>query len=154
MTAMTLALAVTTLTVAGLLVGVEFSVAVFVNPIFDRLPDNNGLAARADGGRVLGRVMPFWYMASLLLTILLAVSHRHDAGVGFLGVGAALFVVSVVMSVAVLVPINNRAKTWTPEQAPEDWREQQNRWDSYHFARVGLIVAAFVLIAIGVLQGP
>jgi uncharacterized membrane protein len=150
---MTLALAVLTLTVAGLMIGVEFSVAVFVNPIFDRLPGNAGLAGRADGGRVLGRIMPFWYVASLVLTVALIVVHRHDAGVTALIIGAALFVVSVVLSVALLVPINNRAKNWTPDRAPADWREQHARWERYHYVRVAVIVAAFVLVAVGALQG-
>lgn len=149
---MDLALAVATLTVAGLMVGVEFSVAVFVNPIFDRLPGNGGLAGRADGGRVLGRIMPFWYVASLILTLALAVVHRDDPGVGLLVGGAALFVLSIVMSVALLVPINNRSKHWTPEQAPDNWREQHARWDRYHYLRVAVIVAAFVLVAAGALQ--
>ncbi|MGW4948382.1 anthrone oxygenase family protein [Actinoplanes sp. NPDC004185] len=149
---MNLVLAVAALTVAGVMVGVEFSVAVFVNPIFDRLPGNSGLAGRADGGRVLGRVMPVWYSASLILTIVLAVIHRHDPGVGALIGGAALFVLSIVMSIAVLVPINNRAKNWTPERAPDNWREQQARWDRYHYARVAVIVTALVLVTIGVIQ--
>src|SRR6195952_4750304 len=49
------------------MVGVEFAVAVFVNPIFDRLPGEAGLAARSDGGRGLGRGMPFWYSGSIVL---------------------------------------------------------------------------------------
>ena len=150
---MTLALAVAALTVAGVMVGVEFSVAVFVNPIFDRLPGNGGLAGRADGGRVLGRVMPVWYMVSLTLTVVLAVTHHRDPGVSALVSGAALFVLSIVMSIAVLVPINNRAKNWTPESAPDNWREQQARWDRYHYARVAVIITAFVLVAIGVVRG-
>ncbi|GAA3919240.1 DUF1772 domain-containing protein [Actinoplanes auranticolor] len=149
---MTLALAVAALTVVGVMVGGEFCVAVFVNPILDRLPGDAGLAGRADGGRVLGRAMPFWYVASLVLTVALAVTHRHDPGIGALVGGAALFVLSIVMSLAVLVPINNRAKTWTPDRAPDNWREQQARWDRYHYARVGVIITAFALVAVGVIQ--
>ena len=51
------------------------------------------------------------------------------------------------MSVALLVPINNRSKAWTPETAPADWREQRGRWDRLHVVRVMLIVAAFTLVA-------
>jgi anthrone oxygenase-like protein len=58
---------------------------------------------------------------------------------------AALLVVSVVMSVTVLVPINNRITTWTADDHPADWREQAQRWDRWHYARVAIIVAAFVL---------
>ena len=42
-------LAVITGTVVGVMVGVEFAVAVFVNPILLRLPAGSSLEARADG---------------------------------------------------------------------------------------------------------
>jgi hypothetical protein len=53
--------------------------------------------------------------------------------------------VSVVMSVTLLVPINNRVAAWTADHHPADWREQQKRWDRLHYARVAIIVAGFVL---------
>ena len=58
---------------------------------------------------------------------------------------AALLAVSVVMSIALLVPINNRSASWTADQHPADWREQQQRWDRLHYARVAIIIVAFVL---------
>jgi anthrone oxygenase-like protein len=141
------ALAIITTTVVGTMVGVEFAVAVFVNPIFLRLPAGAALQARADGGRVLGRVMPFWYVGSLVLIAGLAAATwgRPGAGAGAAVAAAALLAVSVVMSVALLVPINNRSVTWTADDHPDDYREQQQRWDRLHYARVAIIVAGFVL---------
>jgi hypothetical protein len=141
------ALAIVTTTVVGTMVGVEFAVAVFVNPIFLRLPAGAALQARADGGRVLGRVMPFWYVGSLVLTAGLAAATwgRSAADAGAATAAAALLAVSVVMSVALLVPINNRSITWTASDHPDDYREQQQRWDRLHYVRVAIIVAAFVL---------
>jgi hypothetical protein len=143
-------LAIVATTVVGTMVGVEFAVAVFVNPIFLRLPAGAALQARADGGRVLGRVMPFWYVGSLLLTAGLAAATwgRSAAGAGAATAAAALLAVSVVMSVALLVPINNRSVTWTASDHPDDYREQQQRWDRLHSVRVAIIVAAFVLTAV------
>ena len=138
-------LAVITGTVVGVMVGVEFAVAVFVNPILLRLPAGPSLEARADGGRVLGRVMPFWYLGSLLLTAWLAAA-KWGGPAGDAAVAAAgLLIVSVIMSVTLLVPINNRIITWTADNHPADWREQHQRWDRWHYARVAIIVAAFVL---------
>ncbi len=138
-------LAVITATVVGVMVGVEFAVAVFVNPLLLRLPAGPSLEARADGGRVLGRVMPFWYIGSLLLTAWLAAA-KWGGPAGDAAVAAAAFlVVSVVMSVTLLVPLNNRSVTWTADHHPADWREQHRRWDRLHYARVAVIVAGFVL---------
>ena len=139
------ALAVITATVVGVMVGVEFAVAVFVNPMLLRLPAGPALEARAAGARVGGRVMPFWYVASLLLTAWLAAAKWGGLAGGAAVAAAALLVVSVVMSVTLLVPINNRIATWTADRHPADWREQQQRWDWLHYARVAVIVAGFVL---------
>ncbi len=141
-------LAVVTGTVIGVMVGVEFAVAVVTAPILRRLPVGSWIEASADGRRLLGRVMPFWYIGSLLLTAwLAAVKWGGPAGSAAVA-AAALFVVSAVMSVTVLVPINNRAATWTADNHPADWREQDQRWYRWHYARVAVIAAAFVLVLI------
>lgn len=140
-------ISVVTLVVVGMLVGVEFAVAVFVNPIFDRLPHNGGLAARTDGARVLGRVMPFWYIGSLVLAVATALVVGGSGSWLWL-VGAGLLVISVALSVALLVPINNRVRKWSGSDFPADWREQVGRWDRLHYLRVAVITAGFVLMAV------
>ncbi|MCK9792772.1 DUF1772 domain-containing protein [Isoptericola sp. 4D.3] len=132
--------------VVGLMVGVELSVAFVMNPIFDGLPENAGISARSHGGRMLGRVMPFWYIGSMLLVAGAALVSTGTAALAWAAV--ALLLVSVIMSVALLVPINDRGKTWTPETAPADWREQLARWDRLHLVRLAVIVAAFVLVTV------
>lgn len=141
------ALEVFTTVVVGLMVGVEFSVAFVVNPILDALPGDSDQLGRAHGGRMLGAVMPFWYTGSLVLVAVWAVAGWGHHGTGLVVTAAALLIVSVIMSVLLLVPINNRGRTWTPENRPEDWKEQMNRWDRYHYARVAVIIAAFALLA-------
>jgi uncharacterized membrane protein len=147
------ALAVITATVVGTMVGVEFAVAVFVNPILLRLPAGPSLEARADGARVLGRVMPFWYFGSLILTAGVAAATWDGPAAGAAIAAAALLAVSIVMSIALLVPINSRSAAWTADDHPGDWREQQRRWDRLHYARVAIIVAAFVLTLVAATSG-
>jgi uncharacterized membrane protein len=141
------ALEVFTTVVVGLMVGVEFSVAFVLNRIFNALPGDSGQLGRAHGGRMLGAVMPFWYIGSLVLAAVWAIAGWHHHGTGLVVTAAALLIVSVVMSVLLLVPINNQSKTWTPENRPADWKEQSNRWDRYHYVRVAVIIAAFALLA-------
>ncbi|MER7585394.1 DUF1772 domain-containing protein [Kitasatospora sp. NPDC097691] len=141
------ALKVLTTVVVGVMVGVEFSVAFVINRILDALPDDSGQLGRAHGGRMLGAVMPFWYIGSLVLAAVWAVAGWHGHGAGLVVIAAALLILSVIMSILLLVPINNRGRTWTPENRPEDWKEQMNRWDRYHYVRVAVIVAAFALLA-------
>ncbi|MFC9002200.1 anthrone oxygenase family protein [Streptomyces microflavus] len=140
------ALEVFTTVVVGVMVGVEFSVAFFVNPILDGLPGDSGLRGRTHGARLLGAVMPFWYIGSLVLVAVWAVAGWHHHGAGLVVIAAALLLLSVAMSVLLLVPINNRVKTWTADGLPADWKQQMNRWDRFHYVRVAVIIAAFALL--------
>jgi uncharacterized membrane protein len=144
-------LGVVTVVAVGLMVGVELAVAVFVNPLFDRLPGDAGLAARSDGARVLGRAMPVWYAGSVVLAALWVVLAWGGPAVLPVGLAAALLVVAVVASITLLVPINDRVKTWSAGDAPADWRAQVGRWDRLHHARVALLVIAFAFVAVGLL---
>ncbi|UUU19196.1 DUF1772 domain-containing protein [Streptomyces sp. DSM 40750] len=140
------ALEVFTTVVVGLMVGVEFSVAFVMNPIFNALPEDSNQLAHSHGGRMLGAVMPFWYIGSLALVAVWAVAGWHHHGTGLVVTAGALLIVSVIMSILLLVPINNRGKTWTPENRPEDWKEQMHRWERFHYVRVAVIIAAFTLL--------
>ncbi|MEU4107185.1 DUF1772 domain-containing protein [Streptomyces sp. NPDC048208] len=140
------ALEVCTTVVVGVMVGVEFSVAFVINRILDALPGDSGQLGRAHGGRMLGAVMPVWYIGSLALVAVWAVAGRHHPGTGLVITAGVLLMLSVIMSILLLVPINNRSKTWTPENRPADWKQQMNRWDRFHYVRVAVLVAAFALL--------
>ncbi|MGW4271706.1 anthrone oxygenase family protein [Streptomyces seoulensis] len=142
------ALEVITTVVIGVMVGVEFAVAFVMNPILNALPEDSGQLGHAHGGRMLGAVMPFWYIGSLVLVAVRAVAGRHHHGTGLVITAGALLLLSVIMSVLLLVPINDRSRTWTPGNRPVDWREQINRWVRYHYLRVAVIIAAFTLLVV------
>jgi len=142
-------LEVVTTVVVGVMVGVEFSVAFVMNRIFDALPEDSDQQARSHGGRMLGAVMPVWYIGSLVLVAIWAVAGWHHQGSGLVVTAGALLIVSVLMSILLLVPINNQGKTWTPDNRPADWKQQMNRWDRYHYARVAVLIAAFALLVAG-----
>ncbi|MEU9865465.1 DUF1772 domain-containing protein [Streptomyces sp. NPDC047971] len=139
-------LQVVTTVVVGLMVGVEFSVAFIMSRILDALPEDSGQLGHAHGGRMLGTLMPFWYIGSLVLIAVWAVTGWQHHGAALVATAAGLLILSVVMSILLLVPINNRNKTWTPENRPADWKEQLQRWNRYHYVRVAVIVTAFTLL--------
>lgn len=140
------ALEIVTTVIVGLMVGVEFSVAFVINRILNALPEDSGQLGRSHGGRMLGAVMPVWYIGSLVLVAVWAVAGWQHDGTGLVVTAGGLLILSVVMSILLLVPINNQGKTWTPENRPEDWKEQMNRWDRFHYIRVAVIIAAFTLL--------
>ncbi|MDD7811513.1 DUF1772 domain-containing protein [Mycobacterium sp. CSUR Q5927] len=132
------------ISVTGILVGAEFAVAAFLNPILGRLPDDARRAARADGARMLGRLMPFWYFAAFAL--LVAVAVVADSQRRLVGTGVGLMAVAVLLSVAVLVPINNRIA------AGEVSTRLVARWDRLHWLRVVILAALFVVLVTGALN--
>jgi len=140
------ALEVITTVVLGLMVGVEFSVSFVINPILNALPEDSGQLGHAHGGRMLGAVMPIWYIGSLVLVAVWAIAGWHHDGAGLVVTAGALLILSVIMSLLLLVPINNRNKTWTPENRPADWKQQMNHWNRFHYVRVAVIIAAFTLL--------
>ncbi|MBL0888763.1 DUF1772 domain-containing protein [Myceligenerans indicum] len=142
------ALEVFTTVIVGVMVGVEFAVAVVLNPILNALPDDAGQRGRAHGGRMLGAAMPVWYIGSVVLVAIWAVAGRQHQGTELVVTAGALLIVSVIMSVLLLVPINNRNKAWTADNRPDDWKQQLKRWDRLHYLRVAVIVAAFALLVL------
>ncbi|WP_405714486.1 DUF1772 domain-containing protein [Streptomyces xanthophaeus] len=140
------ALEVFTTVTVGLMVGVEVAVAFIMKRILDALPEDSGQLGHAHGGRMLGTLMPFWYIGSLVLCAIWAVAGWEHHGAGLVVTAAGLLILSVVMSILLLVPINNRNRAWTPENRPADWKEQLDRWNRYHYIRVAVIVAAFTLL--------
>lgn len=133
---------VATLLVVGPLVGVEFGVAAVFNPLVAKLPDAAFRQARGGGSRLLGAVMPFWYLGALALLVVEAVLLRGSFAIG----AVALMAVAVLLTVTTLVPINNRIGRWQTDADVS--RELASRWDRLHWLRVALLAALFLLVVI------
>jgi hypothetical protein len=133
------------LVITGPMVGVEIGVAAFTNPIVARLPDDAYRQFRSGGSRLLGVVMAIWYMTTLVVLIAAAVVTWGD---WLVAAAAVLMALTVLLTVTVLVPINNRIGAWS-EVADVD-RDLAGRWDRLHWLRVVMLVALFVLLVVGV----
>ncbi len=131
--------------IAGPMVGVEIAVGAFTNPVFGRLPDDAFRQARSSASRVLGRVMPFWYIAALVAIIVAAAVTWPN---WLLVASAAVMAVVVLMTVTLMVPINNRIGRWTDVVD----RDLARRWDRLHWLRIVLLLVMVVLLATGVTE--
>jgi hypothetical protein len=137
-------IAIVALVITGPLVGVELGVAAFTNPLVSKLPDEAYRAFRSGGSRLLGALMPFWYVGTLVVLIALAVLTRDVLAI----TAVALMGVALLLTVTVLVPINNRIGAWRSDNDVN--RDLASRWDRLHWVRVGLLVAMFVVLTFGV----
>jgi uncharacterized membrane protein len=135
--------------VLGLMCGSELNVAVFAHPALNGQPLQVHIPMRAALAASLGRVMPFWMAGSALLNLLLLLPFEGLSGLAWrlAAISFAIHIGAVAFSLVGPVPINNRIITWTSENLPGDWKEQERRWDGYHlFRTIGLIVAFALLV--------
>jgi hypothetical protein len=123
------------------LLGVEFSVSAFVNPVVWRLEPESQLKTLSRFAVVGEKVMPAWYLVStLLLGIQTWLCWQTPARSILLTVDAILVLIAVA-SIFVLVPLNNRVA-----QGAADWQRIHRIWDRIHRVRIAaLATAAFLL---------
>jgi uncharacterized membrane protein len=136
---------------AGLMVGNELAIAVFIHPTLDRLPDNVHLPVASALARLLGRFMPFWYILVILLTLAETVIQWRQSGhlPRELAVSAILWVVASVYSITTELAINNRIASWTKEAPPADWKNFRRKWDLLHRWRMVLLLIALASLIAG-----
>jgi len=148
---MTLAYDIATTTVTGLMAGNELAVAAFAHPQLHRLDKNVHVQIAPLLARVLGTVMPLWYGLALVLILGAAYEHRpFSRGPGlFIALAASLWALTIVFSVTMLVPINNRIAKLNPDQPYDCWLQDRCRWDQLHQVRVILLIMAFLLLLTG-----
>jgi uncharacterized membrane protein len=81
---------------------------------------------------------------------LLLLSYHQRPMVFYLSTAALfLFLVALLVTVVVEVPIVQKIVTWTPSTLPENWRQLRDRWMRFHVIRVvaGLASLIFLLVA-------
>jgi len=124
------------------LVGVEFSVSAFVNPAAWRLDPDAQLKMLSRFALVLGKVMPVWYPVCALLLGIQTWLYWHMPARAILLTVDAIWVLTSVASIFVLVPLNSRVV-----EGAADWQRIHRVWDRRHRVRVAALAAASVLLA-------
>ena len=138
-------LSVVAILIAGLMVGSELAIAVFVHPTLDKLPDDVHLPVASALARVQGMFMPLWYILVVLLTLAEVAIQWYQSGnlPIWIATSAVLWILAILYSVTSLVPINNRIKS----NPPPDWKTYRRRWDLLHRWRVVLLTIALAFLS-------
>lgn len=134
----------------GLLIGAEFAVAAFINPILRRLDPRSRLAQLQPFAARLGAAMPFWYALSFALLIAETILLRHTPQLSLLVAASAIWAFVIVGTLLFLVPINNRMIRQSPATDPEQALREHDRWDRMHRFRVLALTLAMVLFLIAI----
>jgi len=141
---------------SALLLGNEFSVAAFIHPSLARADHKRFLPAIQVFAALFGTIMPVWMGLATGLHILLTVLtwNGDPTANQYMCAATLLWIVIIVFSVLLPVPINNRVKIWKMDSLPEDWLAQRWRWDFYNWIRVVLIMAAFLFLVLSYKHFP
>ncbi len=91
-------------------------------------------------------------MPSTMLSIIpvMLLSYRQRPMVFYLStVALLLFLIALLVTVVVEVPIVQQIVTWTPSTLPENWQQFRDRWMRFHVLRViaGMASLIFLVVA-------
>ena len=92
--------------------------------------------------------------SSILLLILWVwwYPERTSAGFYLAVIALILLVATLLITLLVLVPIDNQIKEWSPETIPTDWISLRDRWQTFHEARTFTSLASFGCFAMSVIS--
>ena len=90
--------------------------------------------------------------ASLLGLIILLIGSWKTKSVYFYCILTTLilFILVLIITVAIEVPIDNQIRTWTVTTIPSNWKDIRERWEFFHTVRTfaSLTGIAFFMIAL------
>jgi uncharacterized membrane protein len=101
--------------------------------------------------RNMAPVMTVLMPAALVSIIpVLFLSYREQPLTFYLSATAfALFIVALLVTVLVEVPIVEEIVTWTVSTLPANWQQLRDRWTRFHIIRVIAGLASLVLLVVG-----
>lgn len=63
-----------------------------------------------------------------------------------------LMVVTLIITVAIEVPIDNQIKTWTTDTLPAGWESLRTTWNRFHTIRTFTSIASFCFLGLGIIK--
>jgi uncharacterized membrane protein len=134
------------LLVCGFTACAEFGSWAFVHPVVRELPPASHLRVEQGFLRTFGRVMPVLMPLSTILAVLHAITATGAGPAAVRWTAAAAFVVAVVLTVVVNVPVNTATARWNPDDPPPDWAALRRRWERSQGLRASALLIGFALL--------
>jgi uncharacterized membrane protein len=103
----------------------------------------------------MAQVMTILMPAALLSIIpVLFISYNEQRRTFYLTLaGFAFFIVTLLVTVLVEVPLVKQIDTWTDLTLPDNWQQLRDRWGAFHVIRIVASIAGLVLLAVGRTRG-
>lgn len=148
-----LILDILTIVSMGMMTGVEFAVSAFINPVMLTVEDAAQAFVTRAFARLLGRVMPFWYIGNLVLLAGEAVMRHGQNGASLLYAACGVWVAVIALTLMFLVPINNRIAAMPDGAFVQAMKAEHRMWEMRHRVRIAALVVAMGLLLVAVLRG-
>ncbi len=118
---------------------------------FDTFEPDVLLAVVRKMGHNLGSLMTVLVPVALLSVVpVLVLSFYGHLITFFLALAALLlFVLTLIVTMLIEVPIVGQMASWTVTTLPSDWQQLRDRWGAFHLLRVVPSVAGLVLLLAG-----
>jgi hypothetical protein len=129
----------------GTWLGLSRSMATFAPETFLAI----GHAMIGNLGTIMALLMPAALLATLPVLYLL--SRRRSQAFYPTLAGLALFVVALLITLLVEVPLDNQFNAWTATTLPANWQQLRDRWEWFHVIRSWISVAGLTLLLAGAL---
>jgi len=91
--------------------------------------------------------------ACILLIALSLWLYRPKKSTGFYFglVSFVLIIIVLIVTLTILVPIDNQIKQWTPSTVPENWQQTRSKWDMFHTLRTFASLLNFACFSVAIL---
>jgi hypothetical protein len=101
----------------------------------------------------LGTIMAILMPAAMLATlpVLNLLYRRRVEGFYATLAGFVLFVIALLITLLVEVPLDLQFEQWTVSTLPPNWQQLRDRWEWYHFLRSWIALFGLALVIAGAL---
>ena len=92
--------------------------------------------------------------ATILGMILCLWSYETKRSVPFFQgtISFVLLIIALVITVSILVPMDNQIKEWTSATVPQDWERMRDKWKTFHAIRTFACLGSFACFTVFVLR--
>jgi len=95
-------------------------------------------------------IMPLTLLLQLIAAVL--VRNVNRSSVALYNSAFVLMVLTLIFTVAVEVPIDNKIRTWTEASIPSNWESLRLKWDQFHTLRTFTSIASVAFFSWGLIK--
>ena len=128
-------------------VGLTRSIATFETSAFLAI----GYRLNVNLAPLMTALMPLALLSAVPTLILTAGSRPLAFGLAL--TGDLLYLIALIVTLAIEVPIAVRVKSWSNSPMPDNWRQLRDRWASVHRIRVVAGILGLTLLVAAAIYG-